>query len=478
MTGEPMNEKDPKEDNNSNLPASSRAQVDEGKQLTANDIKVDPEIERLFPKLSDLQYQALKESIREEGQHVPIYVNADGVILDGHNRYRACCELGITPKFEVIRFKDEIQEQRFLATVNLVRRNLNPYQAIELALQGAAIEIELARKRQLQHLRKGNDGQQQSPATIYVPVSPPLSSPSVEIYTSGETEAGTAGRVNEKLAARAGVSPSTFARGKYIAEHAPEAVKQALREGLMHIDSAYKTLRTAKGTEEEEETEEDEEKEKETAEPLQVKEQEYSFDLDETLLNLSIMAYHKSCSPDLIVPSWRFANQDTDDLMLLTYIASIARNCLASGKYLALYVDQASIGYVLTLIQGQQAGLEYSHCMAVEVDKVVDSTGREQTGDVADFVLVFRKHLSTEEKDEEGEEPPFIPSIIRISAGRIEGMDDRDQGLTRAVEFLTKHLTKEGAEVCDPVGSIPAFHRTVTTLKRKFVEQEDWSWFK
>jgi ParB-like chromosome segregation protein Spo0J len=52
-----------------------------------------------------LEYKILKESIRNKGLHLPIIVNQDNVIQDGHNRLKICQELGIEPQFEVKEFR-------------------------------------------------------------------------------------------------------------------------------------------------------------------------------------------------------------------------------------------------------------------------------------------------------------------------------------------------------------------------------------
>jgi ParB-like chromosome segregation protein Spo0J len=60
-------------------------------------IKILDEYRALVPAQSDYEYQSLKQSIKENGfwNSSPIVTNSDGIILDGHHRYRACQELGI-----------------------------------------------------------------------------------------------------------------------------------------------------------------------------------------------------------------------------------------------------------------------------------------------------------------------------------------------------------------------------------------------
>jgi ParB-like chromosome segregation protein Spo0J len=58
-------------------------------------IKTNQEYASLVPQLSKEEYESLKQSIKENGLWVPIVVNNDGVILDGHHRYKACQERGL-----------------------------------------------------------------------------------------------------------------------------------------------------------------------------------------------------------------------------------------------------------------------------------------------------------------------------------------------------------------------------------------------
>src|SRR5215470_1017810 len=53
----------------------------------------------IFPMMSVEEFKALKESIQARGQRFPIYTH-EGKIVDGRNRYQACVELGIQPRYE------------------------------------------------------------------------------------------------------------------------------------------------------------------------------------------------------------------------------------------------------------------------------------------------------------------------------------------------------------------------------------------
>jgi len=53
----------------------------------------------IFPLVKGEEFTALVADIRQHGQREPITLHQDGSVLDGRNRYRACRQIGIEPKF-------------------------------------------------------------------------------------------------------------------------------------------------------------------------------------------------------------------------------------------------------------------------------------------------------------------------------------------------------------------------------------------
>ena len=69
------------------------------------EIKTKQEYEQLVPLLPKLEYNKLKQSIKENnGNIIPIIVNKERIILDGNNRSKACLELGLKPRIEIHEF--------------------------------------------------------------------------------------------------------------------------------------------------------------------------------------------------------------------------------------------------------------------------------------------------------------------------------------------------------------------------------------
>ncbi len=88
---------------------------------------------QVMPSMPPEQFDALKADIAERGVLVPIDVDEDGHILDGHHRYRACTELGIVDFPTIVRPGLTEEERRIFARKsNMLRRHLTRKQVREL----------------------------------------------------------------------------------------------------------------------------------------------------------------------------------------------------------------------------------------------------------------------------------------------------------------------------------------------------------
>jgi DNA modification methylase len=190
--------------------------------LPTNIIKINLENSKLVNPLSNAEYESLKNSISNKGLHLPIIINQNNVILDGHNRYKICQELGIEPKFEVKRFDDPLQEKEFVIEINLKRRHLNNFQIAELEYKMEEIYKERAKLRSFSNLKNVNKE---------INLSTP---PNDAIEIKEET-----GKVSEIIAKKTGLSPRTCERAKKIIEEGSEEVKEKLRSNKTTISKEY-----------------------------------------------------------------------------------------------------------------------------------------------------------------------------------------------------------------------------------------------
>jgi len=90
------------------------------------DVSLDETPYQVLPELDAEEYRALKEDIRENGIIVPITVDADGQIIDGHHRYKAAQELGIDDPPMQVRDDLDGDAKRSLAwRLNMQRRHVD-----------------------------------------------------------------------------------------------------------------------------------------------------------------------------------------------------------------------------------------------------------------------------------------------------------------------------------------------------------------
>lgn len=176
-------------------------------------VTINQEYANLVPEISDEEYDILKRSIKENGLYVPIIVNQDGMLLDGHHRYKVCQEIGISPSHIIREFKDELDEKLFVIDCNLTRRQLNNFQRTEQALKSKPIQQAIARRNE-------------------------------SLGGKGDRNLTPLGRVDETIGERAGVSRDTVRRVEKIlaSEYVTDKVKEGLRVGALSINEAYEMI--------------------------------------------------------------------------------------------------------------------------------------------------------------------------------------------------------------------------------------------
>ena len=102
------------------------------------------EASSVFPLLEGEDFDALVADIRTHGLREPISLHPDGSILDGRNRYLACREAKIEPRYEEWEGPSAIE---FVISMNLRRRHLAQSQRATLAVEILPmLELEAARR--------------------------------------------------------------------------------------------------------------------------------------------------------------------------------------------------------------------------------------------------------------------------------------------------------------------------------------------
>jgi DNA modification methylase len=104
-------------------------------EFTGKDLKFH-EAANIFPLLDERSFDGLVDDIRENGLREPIKI-FDGLVLDGRNRYRACLQAGVKPKFEHVKPSDTIS---YVLSLNLHRRHLDTSQRSMVAAKMATLK--------------------------------------------------------------------------------------------------------------------------------------------------------------------------------------------------------------------------------------------------------------------------------------------------------------------------------------------------
>ena len=162
----------------------------------------------LFPLMNDAEYAALVEDIRQHGQREPIWLH-EGQILDGRNRYRACVQLGVEPRFET--WDGTGLLVAFVVSLNLHRRHLTSSQLAVVALE---VERELAKEAK-ERQRGGQGG----------------------VLLSQKIEQAKEGKAAEQAAQLLNTNRQYVSDAKKIERNAPELLED-MRSGLLSVPEA------------------------------------------------------------------------------------------------------------------------------------------------------------------------------------------------------------------------------------------------
>src|SRR5690348_16975334 len=122
------------------------------------------ELRDLLKPLSAEERSVLKQSIQEEGLRDPIIVwvreQGIGTILDGHNRFEICQDLGIPPKLRILNPSPATIEgaKLWMLTLQLGRRNVTDDMRRALAAQMYELQAQCRRAEQAKAARLGQKG--------------------------------------------------------------------------------------------------------------------------------------------------------------------------------------------------------------------------------------------------------------------------------------------------------------------------------
>lgn len=205
-----------------------------------NNIQIDEELENLLPKLEVEKYNLLRTDIIKNGCINPIIV-WNGLIVDGHNRYRICKENNIEFKTKEMNFANKQEAMIWAWTTQKARRNVDDGTLFRIAEKFRPYYEQKAKEQQ----GKRTDlfqKPEKSEETTFVP-----NDINVEEEKSDTIQ---------KLADIAGVGRNTMNKVIQIQKHAPEPIKDAVESNVISINKGYELTKRVKDVpEEQKETE-------------------------------------------------------------------------------------------------------------------------------------------------------------------------------------------------------------------------------
>lgn len=202
-------------------------------------MQINPRFKTMIPPLTAEEREMLKESIKNEGVRDTLIVWGD-TLIDGHNRYEICQELGVPFETRPIDFADEEEAETWILRNQLSRRNLSDVERARIALK---LKDKIAAKA------KERQGERND---LKIDI-PPIKDECTSDYANILANLPKSKPINTRseLAKIAGISERTLAKVEKVDTTAPEPLKEAMGSKIISIDKAYQINRELQKTPEE-----------------------------------------------------------------------------------------------------------------------------------------------------------------------------------------------------------------------------------
>ena len=187
-------------------------------KTVTQDVKINPEFEKLIRPLDKEEFEGLEEQILAWGSARDPLVMWNGYLVDGHHRHTICTKHGLPFNTVNGKFEDEDDVLVFIINNQIKKRNLNDF---EKASYIVLLKKILARKEAKKRQGKRTDN---------------LTTSNIAQHGGrSQQKDNREGRVDHILAKEAGVSHKTIYQVSKILDHASEETKQKLKKGQLSV---------------------------------------------------------------------------------------------------------------------------------------------------------------------------------------------------------------------------------------------------
>lgn len=200
-----------------------------------NELKINPRFEKFSPKKKPDEIEELKNSLKKKGYVGSPILTWHGFIVDGHNRYKMCQELGIkinleknVEEIELGDFAEEIDAMDWMLTHQLSSKNLTVNERMAM-VDDFKEEVRLENEKK----KKETEGR---PSKNCTPIG-------VQNTDNAETRSRGETWTDAQVARKAGVGVGTVARYNKVMNSKEEDLKEKVKTGQVTVNKAYEEVR-------------------------------------------------------------------------------------------------------------------------------------------------------------------------------------------------------------------------------------------
>lgn len=200
-------------------------------------LKINPRFEKFSPKKKPDEIETLKDSLKKKGYIGSPILTWHGFIVDGHNRYKICQELGIpidldknVEEIELGEFAEEIDAMDWMLTHQLSSKNLSVGEKLAMTEEFKK-EVRLENEKK----RKETEGRPIKNCTPIGVQNKEMTNENSRFHSDTWTDSQTA--------KKAGVGTGTVARYNKVMKSNDEDLKEKVKTGQVTVNKAYEEVR-------------------------------------------------------------------------------------------------------------------------------------------------------------------------------------------------------------------------------------------
>jgi hypothetical protein len=195
------------------------------------ELKINPRFEKFSPKKKQDEIDELRNSLKKKGYIGSPILTWHGFIVDGHNRYKMCQELGIeidldknVEEIDLGDFAEEIDAMDWMLTHQLSSKNLSVGEKL-------AMTEEFRKEVEKEALRKKETSDKIFYGNQYKEVLSPIGLNTNSINT------------DKQVATKAGVGIGSVKRYNKVMKSDDEKLKEQVKTGQVTVNKAYEEVR-------------------------------------------------------------------------------------------------------------------------------------------------------------------------------------------------------------------------------------------